>query len=83
MTESPDIEKLYQELSRSNELLQQHIRQHRDWRLALRNGIASGFGALIGATVLVSLLLWLLRPFEEIKLLRPALERLATDIEKR
>lgn len=83
MTESPEIERLYRELARSNELLEEQIRLQRDWRVALRNGMASGLGVLPGATVLVSVLLWVLRPFEEIKLLRPALERLASDVQKR
>jgi len=83
MTESSELEKVYRELARSNQLLEEQIRLQRDWRVALRNGMASGLGALVGATVLVSVLLWVIRPFEEFKLLRPALERLASDVQKK
>jgi tetrahydromethanopterin S-methyltransferase subunit F len=74
------IVQMVEELRKSNDLLREQIRISRDWRIPLRNGLASGLGTVIGATLLVSILLGVLKPFEKIETLGPGLERLAEEI---
>ncbi|MBV6458359.1 MAG: hypothetical protein HONBIEJF_01486 [Fimbriimonadaceae bacterium] len=74
-----EIERMLDELRTTNSLLREQIRISRDWRIPLRNGLASGLGTVIGATVLVAILLAVLKPFEGIA---PGLERLATELQQ-
>lgn len=85
--ESDDVENLQKslvaELRRGNELTIQLIRNQRDWKLALRQGLLAGFGGVVGATLLVSLLITVLKPFEQLTVLKPALERIAESLERK
>ena len=74
-------EALIQELRRMNALLEQQVRYHRSWKLPLRNGVIAGFGGVIGATLVVSLLVAALKPLRSIPALAPALQRIATALE--
>jgi hypothetical protein len=80
---SPETHSLLQEIRKSNELTAELIRQRRDWRLALRQGMIAGFGGALGATVLVSAVIWTLRPLERLGAIGPAIERLTTALERR
>lgn len=72
-----------EELRRTNRLLAQLLKARTNPRLAVRQGVLTSLGGVIGATVLVSILLWLLKPFERLELLAPTLERLAQQVETR
>jgi hypothetical protein len=71
------------EIHRANELTAQLIRNQTDWKLAFRNGLVTGFGTVVGATVLVSLLIWLLQPLRQLQFLKQPLDRIATELEQR
>lgn len=73
---------LLAELKRSNELTANLIRVQTDWRLSLRNGLLTGLGGVIGATVLVSLLIWALQPLKRLEILKEPLDRIAQQLER-
>ena len=70
-------------LRRNAALLEQLIRQRADWRLVLRNGVLAGLGGVLGATLVVGILVEVLKPFERFNSLKPYLERIATQLEKK
>ncbi len=65
-------------VAQNNELLVRLLAQGRDWRLPLRNGFLAGMGGVLGATVLITVLLSVLKPFESVA---PWLERVTRAIE--
>ncbi len=70
------------ELARANELLAKHIALQRDWKLAVRNGLLAGLASVIGATLLVSILLTVLRPLQRLERLGSVFERIEQELEK-
>ncbi len=90
MSQAPDekpapsaAESIAVELARANELLEMHIAVHRDWKLALRNGLLAGLGGVIGATLVVSILLAILRPLQRLESLGSVFERIEQELKKR
>jgi len=79
----PSRQELITEMRRTNELLIRLIRVQTDWRLALRQGLMTGLGGIIGATILVSLFLWALRPLERLDGFKPVLDNLSKQLERR
>jgi len=73
---------LLTEIRRTNLLLAKLIRTNTDWRLALRQGLMTGLGGVVGATVLVSLMLWLLQPLKRLDALKPVLENISRQLER-
>ena len=49
------------------------------WVSFLR-GLAQGFGAIVGGTILVALLLWILSLFNQIPLIGPAVENISETV---
>ena len=54
-----------------------------NWKLALRQGIVAGLGGVLGATILVSILVAILQPFKRVEILKPTLDRIASELERR
>lgn len=81
MNENSESE-LLQELRRTNDLLARLVRTHNDWKLQLRQGLLTGFGGVIGATLLVSLVVWVLKPFEGLEALKPTLDNISKQLER-
>lgn len=50
---------------------------------AFLRGLAQGFGAVVGGTILVALLLWVLSLFNEIPLVGPAFDVVSKTIDKK
>ncbi len=50
-------------------------------KMSLVRGIVTGFGGVLGATVLVALLLWVLSLFNDIPLLGPVLDTIQNMVE--
>ena len=63
-------EELLTEVREMNRLLAEQNRLQRDWKLSIRNGILSGLGGVIGATIVAAIV---------ISMLRPALERVGLE----
>jgi len=74
---------LVDELRRANVLTADLIRLQKDWRLVLWRGLLTGLGGAIGATLLVSLLLWMLQPLKRLEVFKPTLDRIAQELERR
>lgn len=77
-----DNDPLIEALGRNSELLAMRLKYDKDWRMPLRNGILAGFGGVIGATLVVSLVLWILQPFRTFEPLKGTLDRLSTALEQ-
>ncbi len=75
-------EEVKKELEKSNALLEASIKQRSDWKLAMRQGLVTGLGSVLGATLLVSILIWILKPLQQLDVLKPSLERIANQLER-
>jgi hypothetical protein len=76
-----DLKDLVAELRRLNDLTAQLIRGQRSWGLSLRQGLLMGLGGAVGATVLVSVLIWMLQPLKRLEVFKPTLDRIARELE--
>ncbi len=69
-------EQLLQAISDLTVEIHRLANQQRSWKIALRNGLMAGLGGVLGATVLVSILVYTLQPFRKLEGLGPVIERL-------
>jgi hypothetical protein len=74
---------LAEEIKRGNDLTAELIRLQRNWRLVFWRGMLAGLGGVIGATLLVSVLLWALQPFKRLEVFKPTLDRIAQELERK
>lgn len=74
-----EMEKL---LIEQNSLIRRQIKDNNNWGLILLRGMVMGLGTAIGATVILSLAIWALRPLQSIEPLRPAVDRLVDVVER-
>ena len=77
-----DVNALTLELKKTNKLLADLVRSRTDWKIALRQALWTGFGGLIGATILVSILLTLLKPLGGLRGLKPTLDELYRQLKR-
>lgn len=70
-----------EELKRLNNQTAELIRIQKSWALSLRQGLLMGLGGAVGATVLVSLLIWMLQPLKKLEVFKPTLDRIARELE--
>lgn len=69
------VAKLSAQLDRQTTML-------KDWKFHLRNGVLAGLGGVVGATVVVSILVYVLQPFKQVQALGPMIERLDTTLKQ-
>lgn len=69
------VAKLSAQLDRQTTMLQ-------DWKFHLRNGVLAGLGGVVGATVVVSIIVYVLQPFKQVQALGPMIERLDTTLKQ-
>jgi hypothetical protein len=69
-------------LNRHSDLLERQIRLSLDWRITLRNALIAGAGGIVGAALVGTLLIAILKPFQSISPLKPTLDRIASALEK-
>lgn len=79
--EGSDLKGYVEELRKNNELLARMVHNQSNWKLALRQGLVTGLGGFLGATVLISLLLWIIQPLKQLEVLKPTLDRIADQLE--
>jgi len=83
MAESGDNEKeLVEAISRFTAVMERQIAQQRDWKLSLRNGLLAGLGGVLGATVVVSILVWVMQPFRRLQAVGPMIDRLDSTLKR-
>ena len=73
-------ERLAEALEQNNRLLKRLNHHVGDWKWLLFRGILVGFGSVVGATIVVSLLVSILQPFTAFEGLGPAIERLSDEL---
>ncbi|MFN3728750.1 MAG: DUF5665 domain-containing protein [Fimbriimonadaceae bacterium] len=56
------IEALVVAIEEQSALIRRRIAQERNWKMQLGRGVLMGFGSVLGATVVVSLIVWVLKP---------------------
>lgn len=69
-------------LKEHNLLIRRQIKDNNNWTLIFLRGMVMGLGTAIGATVILSLALYALKPLQTIEPLKPAIERLVNTIDK-
>jgi hypothetical protein len=69
---------LIEAINRFTTVIEKQAAQQRDWKLALRNGLLAGLGGVIGATVVVSILVWIIQPFRRLDAIGPMIDHLDT-----
>ena len=73
---------LLKALSELSVEVQRLSKQQRDWRISLRNGILAGLGGVLGATVVVSVLGYVLQPFKKLEGIGPMIDRLDSTLRR-
>lgn len=73
----------YEQLGRMLEtvFMTGYVNRARYFRMAFLRGVFTGLGSIIGATIVVALLLWVLSIFEVIPLIGPVLEDIQQAVE--
>ncbi|QYK54273.1 MAG: hypothetical protein KF824_05090 [Fimbriimonadaceae bacterium] len=74
---------LAEQIRQQNILLEKQLKFGRNWRVQVRNGLVQGFSFAVGASILVSTIIWLIKPLKGIEALRPAIEQLSQDLQRR
>lgn len=69
----PSKEISYEQLGRMLESIYEsgYIDHNKTYKMSFLKGIAAGFGGVIGATIIVALLIWVLNLFDQVPLLGP------------
>ena len=74
---------LTEALRANNEVLERQLKFGNNWRVQVRNGLIQGFSFAVGASILVSTLLWILKPLKSIEGLKAPIEQLSQDLQRR
>lgn len=72
---------MVEELRRQNEYLKELVTMQKDWKSGFFQGLVRGFGGVVGATLVVSLLVAILQPLRRIEAIEPLLTRIAEALE--
>ena len=71
-----DLQRIALLLERQNLLMERQLANDSNWKQKLLYGMLAGLGSFLGATLVVSVALWLLQPFKDLK---PTLDQLIHD----
>lgn len=85
-TPSPEPTDQQQELmdllKEQNQLLRDHIRWQTRWSMRILQGIMFGFGSFLGATLVVSLAVYMLKPLTNVDFISDVVERVLQDLDR-
>lgn len=70
-------------LREQNDLLKEQIEANKNWGVRFGMGVAQGFGTMIGATVVMSLLIYMLNLATNFDPLKPYATRIVEELETR
>ncbi len=73
----------YEQLGRMLESIYEsgYIDKNRTYKMSFVKGILAGFGGVIGATIVVALLLWVLSLFDQVPLIGPFTNRIQDTVQ--
>jgi len=74
---------LTEALRTNNELLERQFKLGVNWKIHVRNGLIQGFSFAVGASILVSGLVWALKPLQGIEGLKAPIEQLSQELQRR
>lgn len=74
---------LTEALRQNNDLIERQIKFGNNWRIQVRNGLVQGFSFAVGASLLVSGLIWALKPLKGIEALKEPIETLSQEMQRR
>lgn len=77
----PDWARLATAIERQNELLERALRDERNWKKRMLFGALTGFGSVIGATLVVSALVYLIKPFGNVEYFKPTVDHILRDVQ--
>ena len=60
-----------------------YLDKNKSYKMSFLKGLAGGLGGVIGATIVVALLIWVLSLFQEVPLIGPFLDKARTTVEQR
>lgn len=60
-----------------------YLDKNKSYKMSFLKGLAGGLGGVIGATIVVALLIWVLSLFQEVPLIGPFLDKVRTTVEQR
>lgn len=77
------VETDYEQLGRMLQSIYEsgYIDRNKFYKMSFLKGVVAGFGGVIGATILVALLLWVLNLFDHVPLLGPLTDKLQHTVE--
>ena len=76
----PDYEKLGKMLESIYE--SGYVDHAKTYKMSFLKGMIAGFGGVIGATIVVALLLWILSIFSNIEIIKPAVDTLKDTLDQ-
>lgn len=77
-----DREEQLRLMRENNLLIRRQIKDNNNWTLILLRGMVMGLGAAVGATVILSLAVYVLRPMGNLPAVGPAVDKLVQTLEK-
>lgn len=74
----PSKEISYEQLGRMMESIYEsgYIDRNRMYKMSFFKGVAAGLGGVVGATIIVAILLWVLNLFDQVPLIGPFADKL-------
>lgn len=77
-TKKPTKQVSYEQLGRMLENIYEsgYIDRNKMYKMSFLKGVAAGFGGVIGATIVVAILIWVLNLFDQVPLLGPLTDKL-------
>ncbi len=77
------VDTLTQRMEKQNEIMAAYLKNQSTFRARFVAGLWTGFGTVLGATVLVSLLILLLKPLSHVDFISPIVNRVIDALETR
>ncbi len=73
----------YEEIGKMFESIYEsgYIDRNKTYKMSFLKGIAAGVGSVVGATIVVAILLWVLNFFEQVPLVGPLTDKLQQTVE--
>lgn len=60
-----------------------YLDRNTTYKMSFLKGVAAGFGGVIGATIVVALLIWILSLFDSVPLIGPLIENFQQTVDKK